>query len=76
VRAGSVTWRYSWPRAYLLPLLTGVARERHGPILRTVAALTDSGALGLKSSNAAHEHVKNGTGDGRVAIEHAHGSTS
>jgi NADPH:quinone reductase-like Zn-dependent oxidoreductase len=67
----------------LLPLLTGIGRARHGRILRAVAALADSGALrpvldprrfGLEGTADAHEQVENGTSDGKVVIEHAHGS--
>jgi NADPH:quinone reductase-like Zn-dependent oxidoreductase len=84
VRGGSATSRSSWPgRSAPPPLLTGVGRERHGRIARTVAALAGSGALrpvldlrlfGLESSVAAREHVENGTDDGRMVIVHAHGS--
>jgi NADPH2:quinone reductase len=62
----------------LLPLLTGTGRERHGVILREVAALADAGKLRplvdetrftLSTAADAYRHLESGKATGKVVIE-------
>ena len=62
----------------LLPLLTGVGRERHGAILREIAALADLGKLQplvdetrftLSTAADAYRHLESGEATGKVVID-------
>ena len=62
----------------LLPMLTGVGRERHGAILREVARLVDDGRLrplidphrfALDEAAQAHAHLESGTVTGKVVVD-------
>jgi NADPH2:quinone reductase len=62
----------------LLPLLTGIGRERHGAILREVAALVDAGKLqplvdearfSLTTVVDAYRHLESGEATGKVVID-------
>jgi NADPH:quinone reductase len=62
----------------LLPLLTGIGRERHGAILREVAALADAGKLQplvdetrftLTTAADAFRHLESGEATGKVVID-------
>jgi NADPH2:quinone reductase len=62
----------------LLPLLTGTGRERHGVILREVAALANAGKLrplvdetrfSLTTAAAAYRHLESGEATGKVGID-------
>ena len=62
----------------LLPLLTGLGRERHGEILAEAAALAEAGQLrpqlderrfGLADVEAAHALVAQGQARGKVVVE-------
>src|SRR5215467_7492275 len=62
----------------LLPLLTGIGRERHGAILREVAALVDAGKLQplvdktrftLATAQDAYRHLQSGEATGKVVID-------
>jgi NADPH2:quinone reductase len=62
----------------LLPLLTGIGRERHGAILREVAALADAGKLRplvdetrftLTTTANAYRHLESGEATGKVVID-------
>jgi NADPH2:quinone reductase len=62
----------------LLPLLTGEGRERHGSILREVAALADEGKLRplldgsrftLATAAEAYRRLQSGDATGKVVID-------
>jgi NADPH2:quinone reductase len=62
----------------LLPLLTGIGRERHGAILREIAALADAGKLRplvdetrftLSTAVDAYRHLESGAATGKVVID-------
>lgn len=62
----------------LLPLLTGEGRERHGAVLREVAALADTGKLQplvdetrftLATATDAYRHLESGEATGKVIID-------
>jgi len=62
----------------LLPLLTGIGRERHGAILREVAALVDAGKLQplvdktrftLTTAADAYRYLVSGEATGKVVID-------
>ena len=62
----------------LLPLLTGIGRERHGAILRAVAGLVDAGKLqplvdetrfNLTTVADAYRHFESGEATGKVVID-------
>jgi NADPH2:quinone reductase len=62
----------------ILPLLTGVGRERHGAILREIAALADAGKLQplvdetrftLSTAVDAYRHLESGAAAGKVVID-------
>ncbi|RYX95295.1 MAG: quinone oxidoreductase [Comamonadaceae bacterium] len=62
----------------LLPMLQGQGRERHGEILRALAALVDEGKVrpmvdatrfDLAAAGAAHRHLESGQAAGKVVIE-------
>jgi NADPH2:quinone reductase len=62
----------------LLPLLTGEGRERHGAILREVAALADEGKLRplvdesrftLETAGEAYRRLKSGEATGKIVID-------
>lgn len=67
-----------WGVFTLLPLLTGTGRSHHDQIMAEAARLVESGKLAsrvdptrfdLASSDAAHERVRAGLGQGRVIVE-------
>ena len=62
----------------LLPMLTGVGRERHGEILRQIARLADDGLLrplldprtfGLAEAADAHRHMASGAARGKIVVD-------
>ena len=62
----------------LLPLLTGLGRERHGAILREIAALADAGKLQplvddnrftLTTAADAYRYLESGKASGKVVID-------
>ena len=62
----------------LLPLLTGIGRDRHGAILREIVALADAGKLRplvdetrftLSTAVDAYRHLESGAAAGKVVID-------
>jgi NADPH:quinone reductase-like Zn-dependent oxidoreductase len=62
----------------LLPLLTGIGRERHGEILREAARMADGGKLApildarvftLATAIEAHRAIEDGTAEGKVVVD-------
>ena len=62
----------------LLPMLTGVGRERHGLILREIADLVDKGHIrpllakrrfSFAQANEAHAYFESGKACGKIVLE-------
>lgn len=62
----------------LIPLLTGIGRERHGQILARLASMVDAGAIAplldetrftLEEIGAAHDRLTSGQAVGKVVVE-------